>query len=99
MIARVDSGAEVDSGTGVGLDSKPREPGLKEFEVAQPGALTGCLPFTVVPLSCAMALLFYAIALIGMENSSNSRGATKPRKRFFQQVAILERSGVKRKMF
>lgn len=97
VIARVGLGAGVHLGAKVSFGFRPRklrskEPNSGKPGVTEPGPLLGPLPFAMVLFPCA-------IALLGVESSSNSLGAVKLCKGFFWQVTILKQSGVKRWKF
>lgn len=88
VIAGVSLSAEVNLGARVGPGFRLEKPGLGELGPKKPGiAELGTL---VGPLSFAMVPLPYAMALLGVKNSSSLLRAVKLREGFLQQVAILK---------
>lgn len=77
------AGLGVGLGIRASLGSKPSEFGLEKPEISESIILVGLLPFTVIPLSYAIAPLSCAITLLKVENLSSSLGVAKSLKGFY----------------
>ena len=88
---------EVDLRARASLSSRPREPRPRnpspgELGIVESGILIDSLLFTMVLLSCA-------IALLGIENLFSLLRIVELHRKFFHQVAILKRNRAKKRKF
>lgn len=80
------------------VDLKVREPSLREFSLKKP-EVAELSSLAVHSLSFAVFLLSYAIALLEAGSLSDSLRAVKSRGRFFEGMAILEKSKKEKRKF